>query len=76
MPGETRYLAYMLRLWVVRRGETLLCRAQLENPHTGSHHAFANLEDLFNYLAQEVSGVGSETCQEGGGDNERARGNS
>lgn len=54
MPGQTRYLAYLLRLWVMHRDKTLVCRVVLVNPHTGERRAFAELEALFGYLAEEV----------------------
>lgn len=50
MTEGTRYLAFLLRLWVTRQDETLVYRVALENPHTGERRAFADLETLFDYL--------------------------
>ena len=61
MPGETCYLAYLLRLWVARHDGVLVCRAVLENPHTGERRAFADLEALFGYLTKEVRQVSQVT---------------
>lgn len=47
-----QYLAYMLRLWQVGRGEKAAWRASLEDPHSGELRAFANLETLVAFLGE------------------------
>jgi len=54
MFGETRYLAYLLRLWVTDHGDVLICRAVLLDPHSGEQRAFAGLESLFAFIREEA----------------------
>ena len=60
MPTELPdYRAYLLRLWLVsaeHRGHGAW-RASLENSHTGERIGFANLEQLFAYLIEQVESV-------------------
>ncbi len=62
--GRGRYLAYMLRLWVVNGDGTSGWRASLESPHTGERYGFADLEALFRFLEEKMektlSNSGSE----------------
>jgi hypothetical protein len=51
---EEGYLAYLLRLWPVRNGETMLWRASLESPYSGERHGFADLEAVLTFLKQEI----------------------
>lgn len=51
---ESRYLAFLLRLWRVNDEDYSIWRASLENPHTGERHAFATIEDLFTFLGTET----------------------
>lgn len=51
------YLSYLLRLWRVSGEEKAVWRASLESPHTGERRGFANLEDLFAFLEQELGHV-------------------
>lgn len=67
MTGETRYLAYLLRLWVTPQDETPIRRVVLENPHTGERRAFATLEALFDYLGAATDGP-THTCPASEGD--------
>ena len=54
MLEETRYMAYLLRLWVSSHGETLTCRAVLLDPHSGEQRGFADLESLFRTIKEAV----------------------
>ncbi|MCA9958256.1 MAG: hypothetical protein R3E31_01700 [Chloroflexota bacterium] len=47
------YRAYLLRLW--RESESAPWRASLENPHTGERVRFANDEQLFTYLQEQMT---------------------
>ena len=64
--NESRYLAYMLRLWRVGDAGQPIWRASLESPHTGERHSFADLETLLRFLqertvrAPETDGAGGE----------------
>jgi hypothetical protein len=49
-----RYLAYMLRLWQVGKGQDLIWCASLESPHTGERRGFASLEALFKFLEEQT----------------------
>jgi hypothetical protein len=51
----TLYLAYMLRMWTVGKGQAALWRASLEDPRTGEVHVFASLDALRDFLAQCVT---------------------
>lgn len=59
---ETRgYVAYLLRLWREKGGESTQWRASLQDPHTGEKEGFASLGALFAYLRRVVAeGSGSE----------------
>lgn len=54
MQSETRYRAYLVRMWVTRRDGSLTCRIVLVDPHTGEERAFADLESLVCYLRATV----------------------
>jgi hypothetical protein len=54
----SRYLAYLLRLWCPDHSQSASWRASLEDPHTGERIGFANLEELFAFLMEEVEGDG------------------
>lgn len=51
-PGT--YLAYMLRLWRGVTGGVSTWRASLEDPATGERRGFADLDQLFGYLAKRT----------------------
>ena len=54
--GEARdYVAYLLRLWREKGGESTQWRASLQDPHTGEKVGFASLEVLFAYLLRVVA---------------------
>ena len=48
------YRAYLLRLWQVREGETLVWRASLESLDT-ERRGFPDLESLFEYLEEQLA---------------------
>ena len=54
------YVAYLLRLWPVRNGESTLWRASLENPYSGERHGFVDLETMLLFLEQEMRRQESE----------------
>lgn len=54
MIEETRYLAYLLRIWVTCHGETVACRAVLLDPHSGEQRGFSDLESLFTAIREAV----------------------
>ena len=73
MNQQTRYLAYLLRLWEESGGsppdaphdEPPMWRASLEHPRSGEHLGFASLADLFAFLQHETgpSSPGSEQSE-------------
>ena len=46
------YLAYLLRLWRIGKGEGAVWRASLQDVRTGERVGFAGLEEAFVYLQQ------------------------
>ncbi len=55
MPTEqSRYFAYMLRLWEVKPDGEQTWRASLEEPRTGERRGFASLEMLFDFLREQT----------------------
>ena len=48
------YHAYLLRLWRVNAGESQIWRASLEDPYTGERLGFADLPELFAFLAEQI----------------------
>ena len=63
-PEKPIYQVYLLRLWSANVSRTGLSswRASLENPHTGERLGFANLEQLFTYLMQQVENDSEATA--------------
>ena len=51
---ERGYISYLVRLWRVRGRGKPIWRASLESPQTGQRLGFANLADLFTFLADET----------------------
>ncbi len=55
MAGETwHYRAYLLRLWWTGSAAYAVCRASLEDPHTGVRTGFGSLEELLAFLASPI----------------------
>ena len=52
--GEQDYLAYLLRLWRIGKGEDARWRASLQDPHTGQRMEFASLDDVVAFLKQRM----------------------
>jgi hypothetical protein len=51
---RTRYRSYLLRLWQVRDGKTVVWRALLERPGSGERIGFGTPEALFAFLEAEM----------------------
>ncbi len=49
-----RYFAYLLRLWQVATNGEVVWRVSIEDPHTGERRGFANLDRLFEFLAERT----------------------
>ncbi len=49
------YLSYLLRLWSVEGTGERIWHASLESPHSGERTGFASLDDLFDFLRQQVN---------------------
>ncbi|NLD44606.1 MAG: hypothetical protein GX657_14060, partial [Chloroflexi bacterium] len=62
---ESRYLAYMLRLWSAGPGPEPAWRATTERVATGERRSFGSLGALFEYLVRETSCGGSGPAQTG-----------
>ncbi|MBM3127445.1 MAG: hypothetical protein FJ009_02275 [Chloroflexi bacterium] len=60
---ETRYLAFMLRLWQVRDNDEMSWRASLEDPHTGERRGFASLEMLVAFLREQTRAEDDQTFE-------------
>jgi hypothetical protein len=53
--GEAQdYVAYLLRLWREKGGESTRWRASLQDPHSGRRVGLASLEELFVCLRRET----------------------
>ena len=50
------YLAYLVRLWQVDQQGGTIWRAHLEDAHTGESRGFISLEELFDFLRQQIEG--------------------
>ena len=51
---EQGYRAYLLRLWQVSSGESIVWRASLDDPSTGERKGFADLASLFAFLRDQL----------------------
>ncbi len=67
---QTRYQAYMLRLWQTGEGIEKTWRASLEIPGTRERRGFACIQDLIDFLLAhtEEEGIGSHQSSKKGGD--------
>ena len=68
---QSDYLSYLLRLWRVNEegnshggAEQVVWRASLENLHTRQRQGFASLDELFDFLREQIR-MASE-CATGG----------
>ncbi len=58
-----QYRAYLLRLWNANTSGPSAWRASLEDTHTGERRGFADLEQLYAFLAEQI---GDGTPEEDG----------
>ena len=56
MEEQPDYRSYLLRLWRVNDGGTVVWRASLESVCTGERRSFASLDDLFDFLREQAGG--------------------
>ncbi len=66
MNEEQRYLAYMVRLWTVRRNGGRLWRASVEDVRTGERQAFADVSGLVAFLQAAMAEAPPATATESG----------
>jgi hypothetical protein len=68
--SQSRYLAYLLRLWRVGKEGEAAWRASLEDAHTGERQGFADLATLLAFLEArtERSGGRREPAEAGSRD--------
>lgn len=66
MNEEQRYLAYMVRLWTVRRNGGRLWRASVEDVRTGERQAFADVAGLVAFLQAAMAEEPPATATESG----------
>jgi hypothetical protein len=52
---ERRYLSYLLRLWQVESGGSLVWRASLEDARTGERRGFASIDVLLVFIRRQTS---------------------
>jgi hypothetical protein len=50
-----RYLSYLLRMWQEGSGDSPLWRASLESPQSDELQGFAGLDELFDFLREQIS---------------------
>lgn len=55
MPKRTGYLSYLLRMWQTSDEEKRTWCASLEQPGTGRRRGFASLDELFDFLREQVA---------------------
>lgn len=63
---KSRYLSFLLRLWMADDDENPVRRVSLESSLTGEFKGFANLDDLFNYLKVLNKGESEDANNESG----------
>jgi hypothetical protein len=51
---KTRYLSYLLRLWLDTGEAETTWRASLEDTHTAMRHGFISLEALLTFLLEQT----------------------
>jgi hypothetical protein len=57
MAKQSEYLSYLLRMWQTRDGGKTSWYASLEQPGTDERQGFATLDELFQFLRKQASGV-------------------
>jgi hypothetical protein len=61
---QSRYQAYLVRMWRVGGGPEFTWRASAEHVVTGEKSAFTSLSALFDYLLQATDQSGSARAQD------------
>ena len=51
---KPKYLAYLLRLWLVQDRNGLTWRVSLEDASTHVRHGFASLKRAFTFLSEQI----------------------
>jgi hypothetical protein len=51
---QSRYLSYLLRLWLDTGEGKTAWRSSLEDTRTGERHGFLSLEALYTYLVEQT----------------------
>jgi len=60
---QSKYIAYLLRMWQEERDGQFIWRASLEAPGPGERHVFASLETLFEFLQAQVDVLNSAAAE-------------
>ena len=55
---KPRYLSYLLRLWETGDDREQIWRASLESPGSGKRRGFADLQELFDFLYEQIAQAG------------------
>lgn len=53
----SRYLSYLLRLWLATGDDEITWRALLEDPVTGERQGFLSLEALFAFILEQTQPI-------------------
>jgi hypothetical protein len=61
------YRAYLLRLWRVNSGGSMVWHVSLEDSRTGERRGFADLKGLFEFLEEQTNKAGQRNTGEKGG---------
>jgi hypothetical protein len=54
VPLKLPYLTYLIRLWRVETEDGPIWRVVLEDPHSAERRGFANLAELYRFLAERT----------------------
>jgi len=55
MSARQLYKSYLIRLWPACHADQMVWRASLEDPHTGQRVGFSDLDQLIDYLKDQIS---------------------
>jgi hypothetical protein len=61
---QSRYISYLLRIWLADVEGGPAGRASLESPITGERKVFANLDELCRFLRQSTNSESREEFDE------------
>ena len=68
LPTEPKpYHAYLLRIWLAPGATPPTWHASLEDPHTGERRGFANLTEVFEFLAAQTGSGPEQVGRPGAG---------